>query len=289
MSRTTTALSPGTPGQPFVDTLTKQAQSHPTAFVPLHRWVEILECHFSPELAPRPRAPFEGRHPGQGQPFPVRPCVWVTPTGFITLPHAITSRSVAAQLQGFAAVALAAPVFLTLFSSSSPLVLSDRMSRAAVAPAPCISGERERRSGSSVDDGEIRWTDRTRYDESLKHALKTWQFSGAAIKLRPDTATTVNDLEFRDYRGGTADRAAVAQYVRDSGTAATDYVRFNRDKMSGRSRAFMNSAAAHELGHALGLCHKGGRVLSLMWTDIASPPITSPQAVDKANYRNLWR
>lgn len=190
-------------------------------------------------------------------------------------------------LQGFAVVAaLAAPLALT---PSSPSVLVDRPSRVAVPPASCISGERERRSESAVDDGEIRWTDRTRYDGPRKHALKAWQFSGARIKLRPDSASTVNDLEFRDYKGGTTDRAAVAQYVRDSGTAATDYIRFNRDKMSGRSRAFMNSASAHELGHALGLCHKGSRVLSLMWTDIASPPITSPQAVDKANYAKLWR
>lgn len=182
-------------------------------------------------------------------------------------------------------MALAAPLILI---SPSPSALVDRQTRAAVAPAPCVSGERERRSESAVDDGEIRWTDKTRYDGPRENALKAWQFSGARIKLRADSATTVNDLEFRDYRGGTGDRAAVAQYVRDSGTAATDYVQFNRDKMSGRSRAFMNSAAAHELGHALGLCHKGGRVLSLMWTDIASPPITSPQAVDKANYKALW-
>ncbi|KQX30671.1 hypothetical protein ASD97_12525 [Streptomyces sp. Root63] len=175
--------------------------------------------------------------------------------------------------------------------SSSPSVLADPPGRttAAVAPAPCISGERERRSESAVDDNEIRWTDKTRYDVPREHALKAWQYSGSKIKLRPDSSTTVNDLEFRDYRGGTGERAAVAQYVRDSGTAATDYVRFNRDKMSGRSRAFMNSAAAHELGHALGLCHKSGGVLSLMWTDISSPPITSPQAVDKANYSKLWR
>ncbi|WP_217230800.1 hypothetical protein [Streptomyces anulatus] len=190
-------------------------------------------------------------------------------------------------LQGLSlVVALTPPLALILPFPSAP---ADRPSRAAVAPAPCVSGERERRSESAVDNGEIRWTDKTRYDGPRENALKVWQFSGARIKLRPDSATTVNDLEFRDYRGGTGDRAAVAQYVRDSGVGATDFVRFNRDKMSGRSRAFLNSAASHELGHALGLCHKDGRVLSLMWTDIASPPITSPQAVDKANYAKLWR
>ncbi|MFF2231621.1 zinc metalloprotease [Streptomyces anulatus] len=193
------------------------------------------------------------------------------------------------HLQGIPTVVAFATAVALVSSSSSVLADPPGRTTAAVAPAPCISGERERSSESAVDDNEIRWTDKTRYDVPRKHALKAWQYSGSKIKLRPDSSTTVNDLEFRDYRGGTGERAAVAQYVRDSGTAATDYVRFNRDKMSGRSRAFMNSAAAHELGHALGLCHKSGGVLSLMWTDISSPPITSPQAVDKANYSKLWR
>lgn len=59
--------------------------------------------------------------------------------------------------------------------------------------------------------------------------------------------------------------------------------------MRGRSRAYQNSAAAHELGHALGLCHKPDRYLSLMWTSVASPPINTPKAVDKADYRKIWR
>ncbi|WP_326681682.1 hypothetical protein [Streptomyces sp. NBC_01237] len=180
-----------------------------------------------------------------------------------------------------------AAVIATVFLALPPPSVSAHQHQAA-APAPCVGGERERPGVSAVDDGEIRWTENTRYDGPRKHALKAWQFSGATIELRPDSAATVNDLEFRDYDGGRGDRAPVAQYVRDSGTAATDHIRFNRDKMDGRSLEFQNSAAAHELGHALGLCHKPDRVLSLMWTDIASPPIITPQAVDKANYRRLW-
>ncbi|MFE2513336.1 hypothetical protein ACFXC9_33690 [Streptomyces naganishii] len=46
------ALPPGTAAQPFVDALTElvQAQADTTGFVVLHRWAEILERHFPPEL-----------------------------------------------------------------------------------------------------------------------------------------------------------------------------------------------------------------------------------------------
>ncbi|MFF8036208.1 hypothetical protein [Streptomyces sp. NPDC016626] len=42
----------GQPAQPFVDALTElvQAQADTTGFVVLHRWVEILERHFPPQL-----------------------------------------------------------------------------------------------------------------------------------------------------------------------------------------------------------------------------------------------
>ncbi|MFF4392827.1 hypothetical protein ACFY0G_39795 [Streptomyces sp. NPDC001552] len=69
----------------------------------------------------------------------------------------------------------------------------------AGAAAPCVRGESESRSRSSVDDGEIRWTTNTAYADAYKHALKAWQYSGHKIKLAPDSATTVNDVEFVDY------------------------------------------------------------------------------------------
>lgn len=42
----------GTSDQPFVDALIElvQAQAGTTGFVVLHRWAEILERHFPPEL-----------------------------------------------------------------------------------------------------------------------------------------------------------------------------------------------------------------------------------------------
>ncbi|MFJ6000505.1 hypothetical protein [Streptomyces sp. NPDC092370] len=45
-------MPPGTAAQPFIDALTElvQAQAGTTGFVVLHRWAEILERHFPPEL-----------------------------------------------------------------------------------------------------------------------------------------------------------------------------------------------------------------------------------------------
>ncbi|MER5886941.1 hypothetical protein ABT160_24220 [Streptomyces sp. NPDC001941] len=45
-------LPSGTPAQPFVDALTElvQAQADTTGVVVLHRWAEILERHFPPQL-----------------------------------------------------------------------------------------------------------------------------------------------------------------------------------------------------------------------------------------------
>ncbi|TWD11699.1 hypothetical protein FB570_1246 [Streptomyces sp. T12] len=46
------AIERGTPAQPFIDALTElvQAQAETTGFVVLHRWTEILERHFPPQL-----------------------------------------------------------------------------------------------------------------------------------------------------------------------------------------------------------------------------------------------
>lgn len=80
-----------------------------------------------------------------------------------------------------------------------------------------------------MDDGEIRWTADTAYADAYKHALKAWQYPGHKIRLAPDSATTVNDLQFVDYNDPKDHAAAKWNYR--GGPGQTDYIRFNTAAM----------------------------------------------------------
>ncbi|MER5486063.1 matrixin family metalloprotease [Streptomyces sp. NPDC002812] len=175
-------------------------------------------------------------------------------------------------------------------SAAAALLLTAPPPAAAVAAVRCVKGESESRSYSSVDDGEIRWTATTAYADAYKHALKAWQYAGHKIKLAPDSASTVNDLEFVDYNAPKDTAAAKWNYR--GGPGQTDYIRFNTAAMKNADRTKRRQIAAHELGHALGLCHKSdaggpGYVRSLMWPG-AHAYFDLPQDVDRANYSKLW-
>lgn len=161
---------------------------------------------------------------------------------------------------------------------------------AVVQPAPCLDGVRETKGFSAVDDGEIRWTDETSYDDARTFAIKAWQYRGSKIKIVEDSAITSNDVEFKDADLGTNAGAPLGRYERHGSIGATDYIIFNRQKLRGASRDRLRYVALHELGHALGLCHKSDAIVSLLWKNAPSPgyEITWIPDVDKANYKKLW-
>ncbi|MEU8884288.1 hypothetical protein [Streptomyces hydrogenans] len=178
------------------------------------------------------------------------------------------------------AVATATATATATVAHASPAALR------AVQPAPCVDGARETRGFSAVDDSEIRWTEASRYDSLRLHAIAEWN-RFRKIDIAPDSAITVNDLEFRDYYNKN-DRAA-GKYERHGNTAQTDFILLNRywvDEVFKDRDDYRKNVIIHELGHALGLCHKADRVNSAL--HMATNSKSAPTAVDKANYMQLW-
>lgn len=161
--------------------------------------------------------------------------------------------------------------------------------RTAAAVA-CVGGETESKGNSAVDAGEIRWTDNTAYDDARSFAISAWQYSGSKIKIVADSALTSNDVEFKDANLGTRATDPLGRYERHGSFGATDYIIFNKQKLGGASKNLRRYVALHELGHALGLCHKSDTVVSLMWKTAPSPgyEITWIPDTDKTSYKKLW-
>ncbi len=143
----------------------------------------------------------------------------------------------------------------------------------------------------SVNDksGEIRWEEHTRYDGARRFASDEWHQLGKVPILR-DTANTPTDLAFRDYRDcGTG---TIGYWEPRDGT---DFVNFNVCYMEKLSGAHKRSSATHELGHALRLAHPSGnrqseywRKRSIMYYCSSCVSFSTPQAHDKADYREIW-
>ncbi|MFJ9434776.1 matrixin family metalloprotease [Streptomyces sp. NPDC101490] len=177
---------------------------------------------------------------------------------------------------------LTAAAVLALATANAPYATA----AAAPGAAACVPGKSETRGHSAVDDLEIRFTEATKYDDLRKYAISEWN-KIQTINIAGDTATTVNDLEFRDYTSKTDGYGGY--YEHRGGTAATDYIYLNTHAMEvdfGDDLRYRRNVIVHELGHALGLCHKANSANSVMRENAST--ISVPTSVDKANLKKLW-
>jgi hypothetical protein len=137
----------------------------------------------------------------------------------------------------------------------------------------------------SVDSGEIRYKDQTQWDDARANAISSWNDLAAGVYVALDTASTVADLEFKDY---SANDTKCGKYANNSGA---DDAWANNAFYNGYGQRDRRACTLHELGHAHGLAHS--------YNDEAMDdcPVSGclggssyivPQVHDKNDYYNLW-
>ncbi|MFE2560531.1 hypothetical protein ACFXGT_31855 [Streptomyces sp. NPDC059352] len=191
------------------------------------------------------------------------------------------------------ALALAAASAAVVLLAAPPPAQAAR----AAAPHKCEKGEVDSRGRSSVDGTELAWDEDSKFDDARKHAISVWTAGTLKqVRIKPDGATTYADLEWRDANQTGAGWNLV--YGKWDPNTGTDYLWLNRAYLDdGKSRGkteHRRRVAAHELGHALGFCHKdygNGLYPSVMWAEyglIEGKGINGPTPNDVKAYHALW-
>ncbi|MCX5391372.1 matrixin family metalloprotease [Streptomyces sp. NBC_00094] len=190
---------------------------------------------------------------------------------------------------------------LALAAASAAVVLlavpAPVRAASAAAPHKCEGGGVDSRGRSSVDGNEITWDDESKFDDARKHAVKVWTAGTLKqVKVKADGATSFADLEWRDANRTDVEWDNV--YGKWDANPGTDYLWMNRAYLdSGKALGkdeHRRRVAAHELGHALGFCHKDygyGQYPSLMWAEydlIEGKRINGPTSDDVKAYHALW-
>lgn len=147
---------------------------------------------------------------------------------------------------------------------------------ARIASAGCVNGPNV---SGSVDNGEIRYQNNATIPE-INAAISSWNAVGK-IQIRPDGATTINDLNFYD-----ANRSDVPWSGLWTPRTGEDTIHINRYYTNAYSSGKRKGVVAHEVGHALRLGHFNNTAALMHCEDTRT--VYAPASADKTRYYAIW-
>ncbi|MEW1701138.1 hypothetical protein [Streptomyces sp. NPDC091278] len=186
---------------------------------------------------------------------------------------------------------------LAAAAAAAVLLAVPHPARAAAAAHRCEGGDIDSRGRSSVDGTELAWDDSTKFDDARRHAIGIWAADTLTrVRIKPDDAGSYADLEWKDTsQTGQGWNLVYGKWDPNTGT---DHLWLNRAYLDdGKPRGkdvHRRRVAAHEVGHALGFCHKNygtGQYPSLLWADhglIEGKGINGPTLTDIQAYHAPW-
>jgi hypothetical protein len=135
----------------------------------------------------------------------------------------------------------------------------------------------------SVDGGEIRYENETKYDASLAFGVEQWNALGKT-DLKKDSAFTFADLQVQDQSKPKGAWAGL--YTPSSGA---DEIYLNTYYLDQYDTTHKRVVVAHELGHAYGLGdhEKVGYANTLMYAYMND--VNTPRTHDVSDWKQEWK